>query len=75
MKDQSISKKQFDSLFKRYVKNVGGVDDAAAIFGVSPTFVRSIMNDVDVPTKPICKKLGLKPVRDIKYRYEPLKEQ
>ena len=66
----SISKKQFDARLRKRVKELGGTDKAAEFFEISPSFMRNILAARDVPSKNFCKKMGLKPVREIKYRYE-----
>ena len=68
----SISKKQFDSRLRKLVKSLGGTDSAAEYFGISPSFMRNILAFRDVPSANFCAKMGLKPVRQIKYRYEAL---
>jgi hypothetical protein len=69
----SISKKQFNALFKREVKNMGGPEFAADLIGVSAPFIRNILACRDVPSEKVCKYFDLKPVREIKYRYEDIK--
>ena len=66
----SISKKQFDAKLRIKVRELGGTDKAAEFFEISPSFMRNILAARDVPSKNFCKKMGLKPVREIKYRYE-----
>ena len=66
----SISKKQFDALFKKRVKELGGPDGAAAEFIVSVSFIRNILAGREVPSAKICAHFGLEPVKQIKYRYE-----
>ena len=69
----SISKVEFDKLFKRRVKTMGGPDEAAEIIGVSAPFIRNILACRDVPSAKVCAHFDLKPVRQIKYRYEDIK--
>ena len=69
----SISKKQFDALLRKRVKELGGTDNAAEFFDISPSFMRNILAARDVPSKKVCAKMGLKPVKEIKYRYEEVK--
>lgn len=71
---ESISKKQFDARLKKKVKELGGSNGAAKFFEISPSFMRNILACRDVPSAAFCKKMGLKPVREIKYRYENIKQ-
>ena len=68
----SISKKQFDARLRRRVRELGGTDKAAEFFEISPSFMRNILALRDVPSPKFCEKMGLKPVREIKYRYEDI---
>ena len=68
----SISKLQFDARLRKLVREKGGTDNAAEFFGISPSFMRNILAARDVASSKVCEKMGLKPVRDIKYRYEDL---
>ena len=70
----SISKKQFDALFKRRVKELGSPELAARAFGVSASFIRNILSGREIPSKNICANFGLKPVKKVKYRYEYMNE-
>ena len=70
----SISKVQFDARLRKLVKEKGGTDKAAEFFDISPSFMRNILAARDVPSANFCAKMGLKPVRQIKYRYEALED-
>ena len=54
------------------VKKLGGTKAAAKKLNISESFLSNIMACRDIPTKSLCAYFGLRPVRDIKYRYEPL---
>tara|TARA_R110002020_G_scaffold444937_1_gene656624 strand:- start:234 stop:446 length:213 start_codon:yes stop_codon:yes gene_type:complete len=69
----SISKKQFDAKLRKKVKELGGTNAAAEFFEISPSFMRNILAARDVPSEKFCAKMGLKPERHIKYRYEEIK--
>ena len=69
----SISKIQFDAKLRKKVKELGGTDKAAEFFNISPSFMRNILACRDVPSLSFCLKMGLKPVRTIKYRYDEVK--
>jgi hypothetical protein len=66
----SISKKQFDALFKKRVKELGGPDGAATEFDVTVSFIRNILACREAPSAKICAHFGLEPVKQIKYRYD-----
>ena len=65
----SISKVTFDRMFAKEVKRLGGYKGAAEHFNVSNTFVRGILDGRELPSKRICQHFGLKPLKEIKYRY------
>jgi len=69
----SISKKQFDARLRKKVKELGGTDAAAEFFEISPSFMRNILAQRDVPSKKFCAKMSLIPERHIKYRYLEVK--
>jgi len=69
----SISKIQFDAKLRKKVKELGGTDNAAEFFEISPSFMRNILACRDVPSAKFCLKMKLEPVREIKYRYKEVK--
>ena len=74
-KTESISKVKFDMLFRREVKRLGGYKAAAIHFDVSGTFIRGILAGSELPSVKICKHFGLKPLKEIKYRYTFIADQ
>jgi hypothetical protein len=71
----SISKREFNALFKREVKKLGGPELAAEAIGVSAPFIRNILACRDLPSVKVCKFFELEAVREIKYRYEYLTKE
>ena len=74
-KIESISKVTFDRLFRREVERLGGYKEAALYFGVSGTFIRGILAGSELPSVKICTHFGLKPLKEIKYRYSFISDQ
>ena len=74
----SISKREFDALFKRKIKELGGgaIGEQALAdeLGVTIGYVRNIVACREVPSKKTCKYFGLKPVKYIRFRYDYLTE-
>lgn len=69
----SISKREFDALLKRKVKEAGGEREFAESVGVTFAFIKNVLACRELPGKKICKHLGVKPVKEIRYRYEVIK--
>lgn len=73
-----ISTKQFLSRFKKMVKALGGPEAAAKNFSgkgweCSATYIRGVMNATALPSKILCERIYLEPLKEIKYRYRVLK--
>lgn len=65
-----ISTKQFLKEFDKTIKRLGGVERAAKYWDMSESFVRSVRSAAHLPGKRILKTMNLKPMKEIKYRYE-----
>jgi len=72
MKDKSISTKQFLKNFEKEVKRLGGSKSAAKHFDVTRAFIDNVICARELPGTKILKKMKLRPVRAIKYRYEKI---
>ena len=68
--EESISKRQFDVLFNREVKSLGGSKATAESFGVSHTFILGVMAGRELPSAKILERFKLAPVKRIIYRYK-----
>lgn len=66
----SISTKEFLKEFKDLVEDKGGEVEAAKYFGVSRSFVNNVSSGSCLPGGRILSKMKLRPVKEIKYRYE-----
>ena len=69
-KQEGISTKQFHAEFKREVRDLGGVAEAAVFYGVSRPFIRNVLLCRELPGKKILELMGLEPVKTINYRYK-----
>ena len=69
---EEISTKVFLAELKREVKALGGPTKAAKHWGVWPQNVSSALSGASLPVKAILKGMKLKPLKEIKYRYERL---
>ena len=67
-----ISTKQFLSEFSKEIDKLGGPSNAAEHFEVSESFVRGVKNATFLPGRKILEKMKLKPVKQVKYRYQRL---
>lgn len=68
-----ISARKFLSEFKMIINDCGGEQEAADYFGVSRSFVNSVSGGNTLPGKKILKKMGLEPIKEIRYRYKRVK--
>ena len=71
---EGISTKQFLAEFKRTVKDVGGVHDAAIYFDVSRPFIRNVLIGQELPGKKILEAMGLEHIKTINYRYKEISQ-
>ena len=66
----SITTRQFLKAFNYIVDDQGGPTEAADYFGVSSSFVRSVSKGHRLPGDKVLRRMGLKAVKTIHYRYE-----
>lgn len=73
MTTTDISTLYFLDVLEKEIKFKGGFDKARKHFDVSESFLRSVVNGTNLPGPKILKKLKLEPIKEIRYRYKPLK--
>ena len=71
-KIKSISTKQFQALFAKEVKRLGGGKKAAEKIGVSYVFIMGVLAGRELPSAKILELLGLAAVKTINYRYKAI---
>ena len=67
---EDISTKQFLKEFEKKVIRMGGIPGAAMYWKKSESFLRAVAGGRELPGRDILKTMNLKPVKQIKYRYE-----
>ena len=70
MKDRSLSTKQMMAELKRLVDAEGGQMALADKWGITYQSISNCLTGQKLPSPGILKKLKLKPVKRINYRYE-----
>ena len=73
MKDEIISTKKMLSELRAEVRGLGGPAAAGREWGISPQAVSNAINCTKLPGKTILAKMGLEPVKEIKYNYKRIK--
>lgn len=75
-KNNELSTKEFLADLRREVKGFdNNIDAAATHFDVKPSFLRNVLSCRELPGPRILSKMKLEPVKAIKYRYRPIKEE
>jgi len=73
MKDEVISTKKMLSELRAEVRAIGGPAAAGRKWGISAQAVSNAINCSKLPGPTILAKLGLEPVKEIKYNYKRVK--